>query len=97
MPGRLPAAVEQRGEHPPALGRVEEVGLLDAYPRQRAAPARELVAQARQLLFARKERLALGGPSVPDTTGWSAATAAVLIVVTVFMAGSFAPKSPRGA
>ena len=62
---QLPAIFEQLGECAPALGRVENVVLIDAHPRQRAALAGYLVAQARQLLFVRQQRLALGNPFVP--------------------------------
>ena len=62
---QLAAAFEQLGERAPALGRVEDVVLVDAHPRQRAALAGDLVAQARQLLFVRQQRLALGNPFVP--------------------------------
>ena len=62
---QLAAAVEQVGERAPALGRVEDVVLVDAHPRQRAALAGDLVAQARQFLLARQQRLALGNPFVP--------------------------------
>jgi len=62
---QLAATVKQFGERAPALGRVENVVLVDAHPRQRAALAGDLVAQVRQLLFARQEPLALGKPFVP--------------------------------
>jgi len=66
---QLAAAFEQLGQRAPALGPVEDVVLLDAHPRQRAAFAGDLVAQARQLLLARQQRLALGNPSVPGHDG----------------------------
>src|SRR3989442_10648333 len=47
---QLMAALEQLGERALALGPVEDVVLLDALPRQRAALAGDLVAQSRQLL-----------------------------------------------
>src|SRR6266403_1451604 len=62
---QLAATSEQFGERAPALGRVENVVLIDAHPRQRAALASDLVAEARQLLFVRQQRLALGNPFVP--------------------------------
>ncbi len=62
---QLAAALEQVGERARALGRVEDVVLLDAHPGQRAALAGDLVAQAGQFLLARQQRLALGDPVVP--------------------------------
>jgi len=61
---QLPATFEQVRERAPALGCVENVVLVDPHPRQRAALAGDLVAQARQFLFARQQRLALGNPFV---------------------------------
>ena len=46
-------------------GRVENVVLVDPHPRQRAALAGDLVAQARQFLFVLEQRLPLGNPFVP--------------------------------
>jgi hypothetical protein len=60
----LAAAFEQAGERAPARQRIEGIVLLDAHPRQRAAFPGDLVAQARQLLLARQQRLALGNPLV---------------------------------
>jgi hypothetical protein len=65
----LAAAFEQLGERSLALGRVEDVVLLDAHPRQRAALVRDLVAQARQFLLARQQLLALDNPFVPGHDG----------------------------
>jgi hypothetical protein len=62
---QLAPPFEQLAERAPTLGRVEDVALVDAHPRQRAALAGDLVAQGRQLLFAREQRLALGNPFVP--------------------------------
>ena len=62
---QLAAAFEQLGERAPTLGPVEDVVLIDAHPRQRAALAGDLVAQARQLLLVRQQRPALGNPFVP--------------------------------
>src|ERR1700692_4490684 len=62
---QLPATFEQFSERAPPLGRVENVVLIDAHPRESAALAGYLVAQARQLLFVRQQRLALGSPFVP--------------------------------
>ena len=61
--------VEQIGERAPALGRVEDVVLVDAHPGQGAALAGDLVAQVRQLLLARQQRLALGDPAVCGDDG----------------------------
>ena len=66
---QLAAAFEQLGERALALGRVEDVVLVDAHPRQRAAFAGDLVAQVRQLLLARQQRLALSHPRSLDATG----------------------------
>ena len=61
---QLAPALEQVGERAPALGRVEDVVLLDALPGQGAARAGDLVAQVHELLLARQQRLALGDPAV---------------------------------
>jgi hypothetical protein len=65
----LAAAVEQVGQRARALGRVEDVVLVDAHPRQRAALARDLVAEAGQLLLARQQGLALGEPLLMGNDG----------------------------
>jgi hypothetical protein len=65
----LAAALEQLGQRAPALGPVEGVALLDAHPRQRAALAGDPVAQVRQLLLVREQRLALSDPLVPRDDG----------------------------
>ena len=62
---QLPTAVEQVGERAAALGRFENIVLVDVNPRQRTALAGDLVAQACQFLFARQQRLALDNPFVP--------------------------------
>src|SRR3546814_12742666 len=62
---QLPAALEQVGKAAPALGCVENVILVDAHPRQRAALAGAPVTQVRQFFFLRQQRLALGKPFVP--------------------------------
>ena len=62
---QLAAAVEQVGQRAPAHRRVERVGLVDPHPGQRPALARDLVAEAGQLLFVRKQLLTLGNPLVP--------------------------------
>ena len=80
---QLAAAFEQVGERAPALGRVEDVVLLDAHPRQRAALAGDLVAQARQFLFARQQRLALGKPLVPGHDGMVRGARSVMVVFMV--------------
>src|SRR3546814_5829589 len=55
----------QVGKAAPALGCVENVILVDAHPRQRAALAGDPVTQVRQFFFLRQQRLALGKPFVP--------------------------------
>ena len=65
----LVAAVEQVGQRAPAGRRVEEVVLVHANPRQRAALARDLVAEAGQLLLARQQLLAFGKPLLPGHDG----------------------------
>ena len=62
---QLAAAVEQVGERAPAVGRVEDVVLVDTHPRQRAALAGDWSLQARQFLLVREQRLARGNPFVP--------------------------------
>jgi len=62
---QLAATFEQFGERATALGRVENVILVDAHPRQRPPLAGDLVTQPRQVLFARQQRLALGNPFLP--------------------------------
>jgi hypothetical protein len=71
---QLPTTVEQVGERAPAHWRVERVGLVDPHPGQRPALARDLVAEAGQLLLVRKQRPTLGGPLVPgyDAMVWGA-------------------------
>ena len=86
---QLAPAFEQVGERAPALGRVEDVVLLDAHPRQRAALAGDLVAQARQFLLARQQRLALGDPSSLDTTRWFSLLDLETAVVPVSVSSSF--------
>ena len=66
---QLAAAFEQLGEGAPPFGCIEDVLLVDALPRQRAALAGDLVAQMRQLPFARQQLLALGNPSVAGHDG----------------------------
>src|SRR3546814_3698741 len=51
---QLPAALEQVGKAAPALGCVENVILVDAHPRQRAALAGDPVTQVRQFFFLRQ-------------------------------------------
>jgi hypothetical protein len=62
---KLAVAIEQLGQRARALGRFEHIVLVDAHPRQSAALAGNLVAQARQLLFTRQQSLALGNPLIP--------------------------------
>src|SRR3954454_14641841 len=66
---QLVAAVEKFRERAPALACVKDVMLVDAHPGQRAPFASEPVAQARQLLFVRQQRLPLGNPFVPGYDG----------------------------
>jgi regulator of RNase E activity RraA len=56
---QLAAALEEIGQRALAVGRVEDVLLVDAHPRQRAALLGELVAQMRQLFLARQQFSAL--------------------------------------
>ena len=63
---QLAATFEQFGERAPALGRVENVSFLSMRTHGSARRSRAIsVAQARQLLFVRQQRLALGHPFVP--------------------------------
>jgi hypothetical protein len=62
---QLVAAIEQVGQRTPAHRRVEHIGLVDPHSGQRLALARSLVAEAGQLLFARKQFFALGNPLIP--------------------------------
>lgn len=66
---QLAPPIEQVGECLRAFGSVEDIVLLDAYPRKRTALAGDLFAQARQLLFARQQRPAFGNPSVSGNDG----------------------------
>ena len=50
---QLAAAVEQLGKIAPAMLRLEDIGLVDAHPGQRAALAGNLVTKLRELLLAR--------------------------------------------
>jgi hypothetical protein len=65
----LATVCEQFSERAPAFRRLEDVVLVDAHPRQRAALTRDLVAQLCQFLFARQQLLALGNPSIPGYDG----------------------------
>jgi hypothetical protein len=58
----LAAAFKQVGERSPALLRIEQIVLLQAHPRQRAALARDLVAEPRQLLLVRQQLPTFGQP-----------------------------------
>jgi hypothetical protein len=62
---QLAPPLEQIGKRALALGCSEDIVLVNAYPGQRATLMGHLIAQARQLLFAREQHLALGNPFVP--------------------------------
>jgi hypothetical protein len=61
---QLAAAVEELGERPFALGRIENVLLLDLHPRQRASLGSNEIAHAGECLLALEMRLACGKPLV---------------------------------
>eukprot|EP01136_Pigoraptor_vietnamica_P030119 Opistho-1_new@88919 len=66
---QLASAFKQLGERAPAFQSFEDIVLLDAHPGQRTALARDLVAQLRQFLLARQQRLARGEPLVRGHDG----------------------------
>lgn len=64
---QLAAAVEKFGKRARALGRVEDIVLVDAHPGQRAPLGGEPVAQMRQFLFMHQQRLALTTREMVET------------------------------
>jgi hypothetical protein len=59
---QLAPPFEQLGERALAFESLEDIVLLDANPRQRAALAGDLIVQACQLLFVRQQSPALRNP-----------------------------------
>ena len=89
-------AFEQIGQRARAFAGVEDVVLVDAHPRQRAALVVDLVAQARQLLFARQQRLALGKPAVPGHDRWFTVLTSFVPVFMLYSLARRAVTSPPG-
>ena len=58
----LVPTVEQVDERPAALRRIEQIGLVEPYPGQRAPLGGDLVVQLREFLLARQQRPAFGQP-----------------------------------
>ena len=86
---QLAPSFEQIGERAPALGRVEDVVLRDALPRQRAA-ARAISSRRCTSSFSRaSSALRSATHRSADTTGWFLAMGVVVVrvgsAVAVFM------------
>jgi hypothetical protein len=63
----LPTLREEIGQRHFARAIAEHIGFFNPDPRQRAALRGHFIAQARQLLFPREQRLACGQPRFPST------------------------------